>query len=51
MRYLSMTPTKGLLFASLALLLVADTASAQIFRGRRSRGMDQGYYQGNQGYN
>jgi uncharacterized protein (TIGR03000 family) len=40
MRYLSMTPTKGLLFASLAVLLVADTASAQ----RRSRGRNPYYY-------
>jgi uncharacterized protein (TIGR03000 family) len=43
MRYLSMTPTRGLLFASLALLLVADTASAQILRGR-SRGRNPYYY-------
>jgi uncharacterized protein (TIGR03000 family) len=42
MRYLSMTPTKGMLFACLAVLLLADTASAQ----RRSRGgWNQGYYQ------
>jgi len=38
-----MTPTKGLLFAGLALLLVADTASAQVFRGR-SRGRNPYYY-------
>jgi uncharacterized protein (TIGR03000 family) len=40
MRYLSMTPTKGLLLASLVLLFFADTASAQ----RRSRGRNPYYY-------
>jgi len=38
-----MTPTKGLLFASLALLMVADSASAQ---RRGGRGGNQGNYQG-----
>jgi uncharacterized protein (TIGR03000 family) len=42
MRYPSMTPTKGLLFASLALLLLADSASGQGFRGR-SRNGNWGY--------
>jgi uncharacterized protein (TIGR03000 family) len=44
MRYLSMTPTKGMLFASLAVLLLADAASAQ-GRGRGRGGWSQGYYQ------
>jgi uncharacterized protein (TIGR03000 family) len=39
-----MTPTKGLLFASLALLIVADSASAQM-RGRRGGNWGyQSYY-------
>lgn len=42
MRYLKMTPTKGLLLASLAVLLLADTASAQS-RGR-NRGRNPYYY-------
>jgi uncharacterized protein (TIGR03000 family) len=52
MRYLSMTPTKGLLFASLALLLLADTASAQGRgrRGGRGQGFDQGSYPQEMGY-
>jgi uncharacterized protein (TIGR03000 family) len=43
MRCLSLTPTKGLLFAILALLLLPDGASAQAFRGR-FRGRNPYYY-------
>src|SRR5262245_46965126 len=43
MRSLSLTPAKGLLLASIALLLAADTAPAQVFRSRM-RGRNPYYY-------